>query len=149
MQTGKLLACAILSSTLFAGVRANYEPTQKIWNLSNESISAGFQLTPEGYFLMRQIASAQRGDDWTATANPQGSVVSLRTNTDIFDAGTAYELVSQFAEELPNGMRQTIVLRDLLGRAQFTLVFEVYQAQPVLRYTLKYRNLLATSRYVT
>jgi alpha-galactosidase len=149
MQTGNLLACAFLSSTLFAGVRANYEPTQKLWILSNDWISASFQLTPEGYFLMRQIASARNGDTWTAPENRLASPVSLRTNTDVFDAGTAFELAGHFAEELPKGMRQTIVLRDLLGRAQFTLVFEVYTAQPVLRYTLKYRNLLATSRSVT
>jgi alpha-galactosidase len=149
MQTGKLLICGLICATLFAGTRATYEAEKKTWTLSNDWISASFQLSPEGYFLTRELAGARSGDVWTASPNQPQSLVSLKTDADVFDAGTAYNLVRQFTESVGAGTRQTIVLRDLPGRAEMTLVLEIYTGQPVLRYSLKYRNLAPTTRYVT
>src|SRR5215471_3326095 len=137
MQTAKLLTCGLISATLLAGTRASYEADKRLWNLSNDWISASFQLSPEGYFLTRQIAGIRSGDVWTASPNQPQSLVSLKTDTDVFDAGTAYNLVRQFTEPVAQGTRQTIVLRDLPGRAEMTLLLEIYTGQPVLRYSLK------------
>ena len=126
--------------SLQAAGQANFDPDQKIWNLSNGQISASFQLTPEGFFLTRQLADLRTGDSWTAPSGRPSSPIRLETETDTFDASTRFDLIWQKAELLRNGIRQTIVLGDLLGRAQFTLVLELYNDQPVLRHSLKYFN---------
>src|SRR5258708_6215325 len=128
------VAIGLITGSLYAGTQANYDSDQRIWNLSNGLISASFQLTPDGFFLTRQIADMRNGDVWSASPARPTSPVRLQTDTDIFDAATSFDIYSQTAEPLRNGMRQSIVLADLRGRAQITVVFEMYNDQPVLRY---------------
>ena len=130
------LACI----TLQAATRADYDPEQKIWNLSNGLISASFQLTADGSFLTRQFVDLRSGESWKVLSDRPTSPIRLQTETDTFDASTKFDLMRQKAELLRNGIRQTIVLADLLGRAQFTLVLEMYTDQPVLRHSLTYLN---------
>lgn len=144
-----LVAIALITGSLYAGTQANYDPDQRIWNLSNGLISASFQLTPDGLFLTRQIVDTQTGDVWAAAPDRPTSPVRLQTETDTFDAASTFDIYSQSAEILRNGMRQSIVLSDLKGRAQITVVFEMYNDQPVLRYYLKYRNLTSSTAKVT
>ena len=49
----------------------------------------------------------------------------------------------------PNGLRQYIVLQDPTGAAQITVILDIYENQPVLRYSLVLRNLKASPVYVT
>jgi hypothetical protein len=131
--------------------RALYEPDTNQWTLNNGLIRAVFQLTPDGYFLTREISDLQSGDRWTASANRTTSPIRLQTDTDLFDAQTPFQFVSQSSQNIsaPAGVRQSIVLQDLNNRAQITVVFEMYDNQPLLRYSLKYRNLTATTTHVT
>jgi alpha-galactosidase len=75
----------------------------------------------------------------------------LQTDRDLFDANTVFQFVSQSAQSIasPAGVRQTIVLQDLQNHAQITVVFEVYDNQPILRYALKYKNLASGTAHVT
>ena len=41
----------------------------------------------------------------------------------------------------PGGIRQSIVLQDVKGRAQITVILELFNDYPVLHYGLKYKNL--------
>ena len=99
-----------------------------MWTLSNGWIRAIFQLTPEGYFLTRQISDLQSGDQWTASPNRPTSPVRLQADSDLFDAQTQFLLMAQYAESInPGGVRQSVVLQDVKGRAQITVIFELYQ----------------------
>jgi hypothetical protein len=140
----------LLAGLAFGGAQANFDPEQNLWTMSNGWIRAIFQITPEGYFLTRQLADLQSGDQWNASANRTTSPVRLQADNDVFDASTRFLLIAEYAESiLSGGVRQTIVLQDMKGRAQFTVVFEMYNNNPVLRYTLKYKNLTGATTYIT
>src|SRR6516162_9924593 len=130
--------------------QANFDPEQAQWTLTNGSVRAIFRLTPEGYFLTQEISDLQSGDRWAASPNRPTSPVRIQADNDLFDAQTPFQLVAQYAQSLtPAGVRQFIVLQDLRNRAQITVVLEVYDGQPVLRYGLKYKNLTPATAHIT
>jgi hypothetical protein len=123
---------------------------QNQWTLNNGLIRAIFGLTPDGYFLTQEISDLQSSDHWFASANRPTSPIRIQANSDLFDAETPFQLVGQYAQSLtPAGVRQFIVLQDLRNRAQITVVLEVYDGQPVLRYSLKYKNLTSSTAHIT
>jgi len=135
----------------FGASQALYEPDVNRWTLNNGLIRAVFQLTPDGYFLTQEISDLQSGDRWTAAANRPTSPVRLQTDSDLFDAQTAFQFVSYNTQMLtaPAGVRLSIVLQDLNNRGMITVVFEVYDNQPVLHYSLKYKNLTPSMTHLT
>ncbi len=148
--SGIFLSTTLLAGLAVAGAQSDFDPNQNVWSLTNGWVRASFQLTPDGYFLTQQIADLQSGDQWAAAANRPTSPVRLQTDHAIFDANTQFMLVAQYAQSIaPGGIRQFIVLQDLKGRAQITVIFEMYDKQPVLRYSLKYKNLTSTTNHVT
>ena len=148
--SGILLSITLLAGSAFGGSQADFDHDQNLWTLSNGWIRAVFQLTPEGYFLTRQISDIQSGDQWNASPNRTTSPVRLQADNDVFDAQTRFLLNAQYAEPIyPGGIRQTVVLQDVRNRAQITAVFEMYPNQPVLRFTLKYKNLTGATTHVT
>src|SRR6266536_6029141 len=145
---GSLLSITLLAGLAFGGAQSNFDAEQNIWTLSNGWIRATFQLTPDGNFLTRQISDLQSGDRWTAPSNRPTSPVRLQTDSDLFDAQTQFFLVAQYAESVnPGGVRQFIVLQDVKGRGQITVVFDLFNSHPVLRYSLKYKNLTAATTH--
>jgi hypothetical protein len=87
---------------------------------------------------------------WTASINRPASPIDIETNSDLFNAQRPFQMVDQYTRKIdPNGLRQYIVLQDLNGAAQITVILEVYDNQPVLRYSLELRNLKASAIYVT
>src|SRR3954454_16983492 len=147
--TGILCSAALCASLAYGGAQSNFDSNQNIWALSNASIRATFQLTPDGYFPTQELADLQTGDRWAASANRPASVVRLQADSDIVDAQTRFLLVAQYAESInPGGVRQFIVLRDAQGRAQITVVFELFTGHPVLRYSLKYKNLSGAATHI-
>src|SRR5664279_3449868 len=122
---GIALSTALLAGLAFGGAQSNFDPDQNIWTLSNGRIRASFQLTPEGFFLTRQISDLQSGDQWAASANRPTSPVRLQADGDLFDAETQFFMVAQYAESVnPAGVRQFIVLQDLKGRARITVILD-------------------------
>lgn len=134
---------------MFGASQSNYDADQKLWTLTNGWIRASFQLTPDGYFLTRQISDLKTGDQWSASANRPTSPVRLQADADLFDAQSAFFLYGQSVDKLKSGVRQSIVLEDIKGKAMITVIFEVYDNQPVLRYALKYKNLTSTTTHIT
>lgn len=150
MNKATVLLWIALSAPLSFGAQSIFDPQQNTWTLTNGWVYAVFQLTPEGYFLAQGISDLNSGDRWTASANQPSTPVRLEAGSELYDAQRQYVLLGQSVQsETPSGVRQTIVLEDLKGIAQFTLVFHVYDNQPVLRYSLTYRNLTASTVYVS
>ena len=151
MKRGGVWFALILSVSALAS-QANFDPAQQQWTLTNANIRAIFQLTPEGYFLTQEISDPQSGDRWTASANRPTSPVRLQVDNDIYDASTPFQLIGQSAQPITTpvpGIRQSIILQDLANRATITVIFELYDNQPVLRYSLKYKNRTAGATHVT
>jgi len=130
--------------------QVNFDPQQEQWTLTNGLIRAIFQLTPEGYFLTQEIDNLESGDRWAASTSRPTSPVRLQIDSDLFDAQTPFQLAAQYNQSLtPAGVRQFIVLQDLRNRAQITVIFDIYDDHPVVRYSLNYRNLTASTTHVT
>ena len=147
---GSVLSITLLAGLAFGGAQSNFDPDQNIWTLSNGWIRASFQLTPEGFFLTQQIYDLQSGDLWTASPNRPTSPVRLQTDSDLFDASTKFFLVAQYAQSInPGGVRQFIVLQDDRNRARITVILDLFNDHPVLRYSLKYKNMTAVDTHIT
>ncbi len=124
------------------GAQSIFDPEQNTWTINNGWVYAVFELTPEGHFLAREVDDLHSGDRWTASPNQPSALIRLQAGNELFDARRQYVLVNHGVQTTtPAGVRQSIVLQDLNGAAQFTLVLKVYDDQPVLRYGLTYRNL--------
>ncbi len=140
----------LLAGLAFGGAQSNFDPEQTTWTLSNGWIRASFQLTPDGYFLAQELFDLQSGDRWAPSPNRPTSPIRLQTDSDVFDAQTQFFLVAQSAGRIdPGGILQSIVLQDIQGRAQITVVLYVSDNNPVLRYSLKYKNLTQAPAYIT
>jgi hypothetical protein len=139
----RILLILLLSSPapLLFGAQATFDSAGRIWTLSSDCVTATFQLTPEGFFLAQSITNPQTGDQWTPAASQPVSPVLFTAGSDTFDASRQYKLLDQYPQNIdPSGVRQYIVLGDLTGVAQITVMLEVYDGQPVLRYSTRYRN---------
>jgi alpha-galactosidase len=145
-----VLSITLLAGLTFGGARSNFDTEQNTWTLSNGLIRASFQLTPEGFFLTHQISDLQSGDQWTASPNRPTSPIRLQADADLFDAQTNFFLIAQYAESVnPGGVRQFIVLQDVKGRARITVILDLFNDHPVLRYSLKYKNLTSAATHIT
>jgi hypothetical protein len=132
------------------GAQASFDPSQNQWVLSNGSVQAIFQLTANGNLLMQSLVDVQDGDVWGPAANQPSSPIRLQAGSDVFDANRAFVLLDQYTQTLtPSGLRQYIVLQDAQGAAQITLMLDLYDGWPVLRYSVSYRNLTGSQVYVT
>jgi alpha-galactosidase len=149
-QARSLFLLAVVSASLSYAAQANYDAAQNLWTLSNGWIRALFQLTPDGLFLAQSITDLQSGDQWLASPNQPSAAVRLATANGTFDAQTQYALIDQYTQTTnPSGVRQFVVLQDLKSTAQITVIFDIYDNQPVLRYHVRYYNLTASTQYVT
>jgi hypothetical protein len=147
---GLFLSTTLSAALAIAGSQSNFDPSQNVWTLSNDSISASFQLTPDGYFLTQQIANLKTGESWTPAPSRPTSPIAIQTDAGSFNVETQFRLIAQYAAGVnPGGVRQFIVLQDLGADAQITLALDLYDGQPALRYTLDYQNLSGATTNVT
>jgi hypothetical protein len=150
MRNAVVLLWMAVAAPLGFGAQSIFDPSQNTWTLSNGLIRAVFQLTPDGYFLTQQICDLQSGDQWMASPSRPTSPVRLQVGTDVFNAQRPFLLLDQYIQNVnPSGMRQYVLLQDLNSAAQITVILEVYDNQPVLRYSLLYRNPTASQVYVS
>jgi alpha-galactosidase len=145
-----VLCITLMAGSAFGGAQSVFDPEQNSWTLSNGLIRATFQLSPEGLFLTREITDLNSGDQWVPSFNRPTSPIRLQAGNDLFDAQTQFLLVSQSGASInPGGIRQSIVLQDLKGRAQITLMLELFNDQPVLHFNIKYKNLTQAPTHIT
>jgi alpha-galactosidase len=149
MRNAVILLWMAVAAPLGFGAQSIFDPSQNVWTLGNGWIQAVFELSPDGYFLTRQISDLRSGDQWTPSPNRPISPVRLQAGTDVFDAQRPFLLLDQYTQQVkPSGLRQYIVLQDLNNAARITVILEVYDNQPVLRYSLRYRNLTGSQVYI-
>src|SRR3569832_1056396 len=142
----RTLGILLLSFSASYGANSSFDPDQKTWTLSNGYIRASFQLTQEGLFQARAVTALQSGDQWYASAGQPMSLVRMDTTAGAFDAQTQYELVDQYSQKTTvPGIRQLIVLQDIKNTAQITVVLDLFDDQPVLRYRTRLRNLTSST----
>ncbi len=147
----KLAVPVLLLTLSVAGFSAQtrFDPDQHVWWISNDLIQASFQFTTDGHFLTQTIASLQTGDLWVAAPGQPSSPVHFQAGSEIFDANRTYLLSDQYAQTInPSGVRQVIVLNDASGAAQITVNLDLYDGQPVLRYSVRYHNLTPATQFV-
>src|SRR5438105_1268752 len=79
------------------GAQSTFDAGTKTWTIGNGWIRAIFQLTPDGYFLARQVADLQSGDQWNASPGRPASPVNLQASGEVFNATRLYRLHGQYA----------------------------------------------------
>jgi alpha-galactosidase len=145
-----LLIPLLFAAPVLFGAQATFDKVERTWTLSSDRITAIFQFTSDGYFLLRSVADPASGDQWNPLPGLPASPVVFTAGTDSFDASRQYTLLDQYSQSInTSGVRQYVVLRDLTGVAQITVMLEVYDGQPVLRYCTRYRNTGGVPVYVT
>src|SRR5256885_1935286 len=113
------------------GAQSIFDPQSNTWTITNGSVYAVFQLTPDAHFLVKEVSELNSGDRWIASPTTASTPIRLQVGDQVFDAQTQYSLVSQSLQSgSPSGIRQSIVLQDLKGTAQLTLTLKVYDDQP-------------------
>src|ERR1039458_2051691 len=95
MRNAVILLWMAVASPHSLWAQSIFEPSQNIWTLSNGWIRAVFQLSPDGFFLTRQISDLQSGDQWTPSPNRPTSPVRLKAGTDVFDSQRPFLLRSE------------------------------------------------------
>ena len=130
-----------LSAAAQPAFHYQFDPETSTWSLSNGIATAVFQLASDGHFEFRRLTDSQ-GREWVPPDRMRSSLFNIRTDTDVFDAGTAFRMVSQSARSIARrGYRQTIVLQDLQARARVIVDLDMFENQPALRYRVRFRNL--------
>jgi hypothetical protein len=124
-----------------SAAQSGFDPQQNSWTLTNGWIGVQFSLSPAGIFSLRWLIDQQSGDVWMPPAGQVSTPIHLRIGGDVYDGSRQYTLSDQYTQSLPNGIRQLIVLQDLKGAGLITLVLDLYDNQPVLRYHARFRNL--------
>ena len=128
---------------------AKYDSETNTWELNNGWIQATFQLS-EGRLTAQSLTDIRSGDVWRPPENAAAPLIRMQAGQELYDAQRLYTVLDQFTEPTPRpGMRQSIVLRDLERTAQFTVVLDVYDDQPVIRYRVRYKNLTGSTQHVT
>jgi hypothetical protein len=142
----KLLLCMSLFVGVCPAAQSIFDASQNVWVLSNGWIRGSFQLRPDGLFSIQWIVDYQSGDLWTAPQNQISTPIRLQAGSEVYDETRAYTLIDQYAQSTtPSGVRQFIVLQDLQKTALITLILDIYDNQPVIRYHLCFRNLTAST----
>ena len=140
---------ALLWVVSVAKAAFQFDPEQNRWRLDNGRIEAVFQLTPAGAFQLQHLTDLSSKDTWTAPEGSPSSPVRFQVGSHWYDAQTPFRLLSQGVQRIPGpGYRQTIVLEDLEGEGQVRIELEMYENQPVLRYSVRFKNLRPTTVYV-
>jgi alpha-galactosidase len=124
------------------GAQSFFDAQQNTWVVTNGWVRASFQLRPDGLFTAQWIADLQSGDLWTAPQDQISTPIHLQAGSEVYDGSRAYTLIDHYTQNTtPAGVRQFIVLQDVQKTALVTLILDLYDDQPVIRYRVRYRNL--------
>ena len=141
---------AALACSIGHAATSSFDPTQNTWVLTNGWIQVNLKLAPDGHFAVQSIFDTRNGDSWIASPSQPASPIHIQAGSEVFDGQRLYSLLDQYTTTAPpNGLRQVIQLQDIGNAAQFTLSFDLWDNQPVLRYHVTYRNMTASPAYVT
>ncbi len=140
----------LLASFADAASRSIYLRDSQTWVLTNQNVSARFQLTEHGNFQFQRIGLAQRDTLWGTRPESPSCPIRIVTNQANYGCWTRYRLISHSARPLiGGGYRQQITLEDLDATARFHISLELYRDHPVLRQSIQLENLLPGAITVT
>jgi hypothetical protein len=150
MLLWRVLKCVVsiaLVGTAAFGAVSNFDSDRNTWTLSSSAMRAVFQWTPDSRLIAQSLSNLATGDTWTVIG--AASPIRFATDSDLFDGNRQFTLVSRRSDSIaPSGVRESIVLDDAAGAGRITVLLEVYDDQPVLRYSLIYTNRSAIPAYL-
>ncbi|MCS7025558.1 MAG: alpha-galactosidase [Bryobacteraceae bacterium] len=119
------------------------------WVLSNGWIEAEFQFTHQQTFEFVALRNLRTGDIWKAHPALASSPVRFASESEAVDAYIPLRFVQESIEPIPpRGMRQNLVFDEKGGGFRIFLALELYDNEPVLRYSVRIRNLLDQPRRI-
>ena len=145
----QMLLWVSFAASLGSAAQSTFDPQQNSWTLTNGWISAQVALSSSGTFSLRWLTDQVSGDVWTAPPGQASTPIRLQLGGQVYNESTPYTLSDQYTQSIPNGIRQLIVLQDANSTLLITVVFDLYDNQPVLRYHLRVRNLGSSSLFAT
>ncbi len=116
-----------------------FEPFTRRWELDNGSVRAVFELTSDGAFNLQEFGDAS--GSWAAPPHRGSTPIFAVLGGKRFDDDTRYWHVRSSVEPIPRGKRLVVVLQDTSASAEFTLEYEMYEEQVILRQQVTLRNL--------
>ncbi len=126
-------------SPIWRQIHIRREPASR--TLNNGLVQATFQLTPKAISSLSPLPTWPAATSGRASLSLPSSLIHLQAGSDVFDANRQFLLLDQYTGPQSQRRRQYIVLQDMNGAAQITVNLDVYDNQPVLRYSVSYRNL--------
>ncbi|MBL8229908.1 MAG: alpha-galactosidase [Bryobacterales bacterium] len=137
-----------LPGVVSAQFRFQHTP-ENHWLLSNGWIEAEFQFTDRNTFEFVSLKNQKNGDTWKAHPGIASSPIRFASESEAVDAYIPLRFVQESTEAIDRrGMRQNLVFDELGGGFRIFLALELYENQPVLRYSVKVRNLLDQPRRI-
>ncbi len=147
------LAWAFLSVLLAAAeperLRAEFTEENR-WILANGVVRATFAFTPQHTFQFETLEDLRNGEVWRAANQSVSSPIRFATTEEAVDGFSPLRIVSQSVQHIErgNGLRQTIVFDTLDEHFRLKLSLEIYDGQPVLRYSTVIENLMAETQRI-
>jgi alpha-galactosidase len=150
MRIGTLLLLVSLSPAALPAAQSTFDAQANRWTIAGNQAGVTLRLTENGAFIAESLHDAQTGDRWHAFGE-RSALIRLQAGNEVYGADRMYELVDHSAALInaTQGVRQTIILQDLQKTAQFTILVDIYDDQPVVRYRVRYRNLTGSTTYVS
>ena len=149
MRLTSLLALC-LAPIAWAQFDFRFDQQQRRWILRNGVAEAEYQLTRAGTFEFSRFSVPTTGERWSAAAGFSQSPIRLSLDGQPYGPNTEFTLVAQFARPIPRrGYRQVIVLQDSRGLGRVQVELEMFENQPAIRQSIRFRNLLDTAVHVT
>lgn len=143
-------ALLLFSALLAAQPQSSYDASTGTWTLSNASIQAQYRLNDAGKFEFLGLGPAGLPFTWEAGKSDASCPVRIVTTLANYGCWTQYRLVSQSVRALPGGgQRQTIVLDEIKSTARFFISLEIHRDFPVIRQSIRMRNLRPNRAVVT
>lgn len=140
----------LLPAVLDAQPRSLYNRETRTWTIFNENVEAQFRLTPAGNFHFLGIGEPGRIHLWRAREQNPSCPIRIVTSLANYGCWTNYRLVSHSIRALPKGgHRQTIVLDDTKSTARFFISLEMFQDFPVIRQSIRMRNVRPNQAVIT
>jgi hypothetical protein len=143
-----LFVLITLPGVVSAQFRFQHTP-ENHWLISNGWIEAEFQFTERSTFEFVSLRNLKTGDRWRAHPDLPSSPIRFASERDAVDVYIPLRFVQESTEAIDRrGMRQNLVFDELGGGFRIFLALELYENQPVLRYSVKVRNLLDQPRRI-
>jgi alpha-galactosidase len=129
--------------------RAEYTDDRR-WVLSNGIIQATFAYTAQNTFQFESLKDLRNGETWQAANQLASSPIRFASAEEAVDAYIPLNLISQSVQRIAGGkgLRQTIVFDEQDGAFRISLSLEIYERQPVLRYSTVVQNVSGNSQRI-